>query len=152
MTWKKLVTGLSAAMISAAMISAAMAGTAMAGTWRTEAGKGPDGKTYEDTAVEVLKATHKVHKDKKSKDGKSMAIDVETDTLKAVVTGGVSATAPALVASYDENGRFLGLVPVTAPVEEPIAPAGDAESVKIFWINENDAPKDDDLEIVRATD
>ena len=46
MTLKKLVTGLSAAMISAAMISAAMAGTAMAGTWRTEAGKGPDGKTW----------------------------------------------------------------------------------------------------------
>ncbi len=64
----------------------------------------------------------------------------------------VTEAAPVLVAYYDENGRFLGLVPVTAPAEEPIEPAGDAESVKIFWINENDAPKDDDLEIVRTTD
>ena len=36
MTLKKLVTGLSAALISAAMISAAMAGTAMAGTTKQQ--------------------------------------------------------------------------------------------------------------------
>ncbi|MBR3718340.1 MAG: hypothetical protein IKN20_00560, partial [Firmicutes bacterium] len=50
--------------------------------------------------------------------------------------GGVSATAPALVASSDENGRVLGLEVVTKTAEV-VEPAENAESIKILWIDSN---------------
>ena len=95
---------------------------------------GPDGTEYKVETTQILPATHKVHKDKKSKDNKSMTIDVETDTLKAAISGEVSAAAPALIASYDKDGRFLGLEVVTKATEA-VEPAKGAESLKILWID-----------------
>ena len=63
------------------------------------------------------------------------------------VTGAaITAEAPVLVASYDENGRFIGLVAVTTPAV-PVEPAEDAETIKIFWVDEALAPKAEDEEI-----
>lgn len=97
---------------------------------------GPDEKTYEDIAIETIKATHRV-KGKSSKDGKSVIIDVATDTLNATVKGSVSVVTPAIIVSYDEDSRFLGLDVVTKEVED-VAPAEDAESIKILWIDSDD--------------
>ena len=65
---------------------------------------------------------------------------------------GVTAKEPALVASYDEDGRFLKLVPLQAPSSDPVEIPDDASSVKIFWIDEQFAPKVEEEEIVRASD
>ena len=110
---------------------------------------GPDGTEYKVETTQILPATHKVHKDKKSKDNKSMTIDVETDTLKAAVSGEVSAAAPALIASYDKDGRFLGLEVVTKATEA-VEPAKGAESLKILWIDSSGyKPQSEAEEIVR---
>lgn len=61
-------------------------------------------------------------------------------------------TAPVLVASFDENGRFLGLAVVTQPSEEPVEAGEEVDSIKIFWIDKDDAPKGEGDEIVRMTD
>ena len=78
-----------------------------------------------------------------------MTIDVETDTLKAAVSGEVSAAAPALIASYDKDGRFLGLEVVTKATEA-VEPAKGAESLKILWIDSSGyKPQSEAEEIVR---
>ncbi|MCR4804500.1 MAG: hypothetical protein K5981_02505, partial [Clostridia bacterium] len=112
---------------------------------------GPDGKTYENTETEILKATHRKRTEKTS-GSETLYIDAFTDTLEVAVTGDVSAAAPALIASYDAEGRFLGLVVATEPADGPIEAPDGAVSVKVFWIDENEAPKSDDEEIERQDD
>ena len=115
---------------------------------------GPDGKVYttdpSDAKIETIPATHRVRKSKKDKDDKFLNIDVETDTLNVKISGdGVSEDAPALVASYDEDGRFVKLVPVEAPTKDPIEMPEEASTVKVLWIDEKFAPKSESEEIVR---
>ena len=115
---------------------------------------GPDGKVYttdpSDAKTETIPATHRVRKSKKDKSGSTLQIDVETDTLNVKVSGdGVTADTPALVASYDEDGRFMGLAPVTAPTKDPIEMPEEASTVKVLWIDEKFAPKSESEEIVR---
>ena len=112
---------------------------------------GPDGEIYENTATEVLKATHRVRKHKTADNGSSIDIDVKTDTLDATVSGEtISSETPVLVASYDENGRFMGLVYVKRENDAAVEVSDEANSIKIFWVNMEDAsPKTDAEEIVR---
>ena len=109
------------------------------------------GLSYEDTVTETLKATHKVHEKKTAKDGAAVDLDVKTDTLEVTIAGeAVSGAAPVLVASYDEDGRFLGLEVVTEQTEKPLGSVDGAESVKIFWVNaKDDTPRCEDEEIKR---
>ena len=110
---------------------------------------GPDGNVYENTATEIIKATHNVHKEKKSTEGKSITVDVQTDNLKAKVKGDVSITTPAIIASYDKNGRFLGL-DVIIKETEVVEPAKDAEAIKILWVDsEGYKPQSEAEEIVK---
>ena len=115
---------------------------------------GPDGEFYENTVTEILKATHKVHKHKSSDDGKSFDADVRIDSLTVEITGdGITEAAPLLVASYDKDGRFLGLAVVKKAAESPVEIAEDAESVKIFWVNAaDDTPRCEDEEIDRKAE
>ena len=115
---------------------------------------GPDKEPYEDTITVTLKATHKVHEKKAAKDGSSVELDVKTDTLEITVAGeAVSGAAPVLVASYDEDGRFLGLEALTGQTEKPVEPIDGAESVKIFWVNvKDDTPRCDAEEIERQAE
>ena len=115
---------------------------------------GPDGKVYttdpSDAKTETIPATHRVRKSKKDKSGSTLQVDVETDTLNVTVSGdGVTADTPALVASYDEDGRFMGLAPVTAPSKDPVEVPDEAASVKILWVDEKFTPKSESEDIVR---
>ena len=114
-----------------------------------------EGKTYEDVQTEILEATHMIHEEKKSETGETVKVEVETDTLQVSISSvdpeAVSEESPILVASYSDDGRFLGLAVGAQPTEEPIKAEKDAESIKIFWIDGTYAPKIEDEEIVRVT-
>ena len=66
--------------------------------------------------------------------GNGIDITVSKDWGTVVVSGGVSASAPVLIASYGEDGRFLGLSTVTVPSEKVGAEEG-AQTVKVLWID-----------------
>ena len=112
---------------------------------------GPDGREYMDTAEEVLKATHRIRKTKKAKDGKTVDLDVKTDVLEYSVNGlDISGKIPVLVPSYDKEGRFLGVDVLTRAAEPPAAADENAHSIKILWIDgDSFAPRTDAEEVER---
>ena len=61
-------------------------------------------------------------------------IAIPKDSNVITVSGAVSASAPVLIASYGEDGSFLGLSTVTAPSEKAGAEEG-AQTVKVLWID-----------------
>ena len=111
---------------------------------------------YENTVTRVLEATRKYHSEKKSDSGETVKIDVKTDTLEVTISSpdpeAISEAAPVLVASYDDDGRFLGLAVGAQASAEPVKAEKDAESIKIFWIDRTYAPKMEDEEILRMTE
>ncbi|MCR4805283.1 MAG: hypothetical protein K5981_06465, partial [Clostridia bacterium] len=60
--------------------------------------------------------------------------------------GGASAQAPVLVASYDADGRFLGLVVADKGFANGVAEEN-ASEVELFWIDETFSPKAEDAEV-----
>ena len=70
-----------------------------------------------------------------------------SDTAQEIaVSGDVSATQPVLVASYDTNGRFLGLTSVTAENGSAKLGSGAAEAA-VFWVDESAAPMAEHAEL-----
>lgn len=67
----------------------------------------------------------------------------ETENNDIKISGSVSEDKPVLVASYDEEGRFLGLVKVSAP-DANVKADENAYTVKCFWIDENGTPLSSD--------
>ncbi len=114
----------------------------------TAAVTGPDGQSYQDTVYETLEPL-KVHSaSKHAAGGKTVAVEVHTDTLEAIITGdGVSESEPILIASFSENGQFNDLTFVIKPSTEPIEAADGADMLEILWIDDHGRPKDEDEEI-----
>ncbi len=83
--------------------------------------------------------------------GKHDEITYRVDKARKTVVivapeGDVMEDAPVLVASYDSNGRFLGLDIVT--VSRSISEAAEqAAEISLFWVDENAAPLCDHAEI-----
>ena len=71
--------------------------------------------------------------------GKAVEAVVLAETKKVEITGSVSPAEPVLVASYDGDGRFLGLKAVTEAGQ--VAVGENADTVGIFWIDAENAPK-----------
>lgn len=72
-------------------------------------------------------------------------IQYETRSDNSVaVSGDVSAAAPVLVATYDQNGKMTGLTQLTEPGRADLS-AGD--TAKLFWLGNGSAPKCDCLPI-----
>ncbi len=71
---------------------------------------------------------------------------VKSSKFVTITTDEVSEEAPVLIASYDADGRFLGLVVVTEPGGSGESEGGAAE-VKLFWVDEALAPKEEEIEV-----
>ncbi|MBP5245478.1 MAG: hypothetical protein J6036_03380, partial [Clostridia bacterium] len=69
-------------------------------------------------------------------DGRQISYSLMTDTGEFIAVGSdgyISAAQPILVASYDENGRFIGVSFVTKTFFAQRAVKSNASSVKIMW-------------------
>ncbi|MCR4804196.1 MAG: hypothetical protein K5981_00885 [Clostridia bacterium] len=66
-------------------------------------------------------------------------VTVDKDARKVSVEGSVSSSAMVLIASYDADGRFLG-VELLAAAGETAAESG-ADSVEILWVSADGAPQ-----------
>ncbi|MCR4805376.1 MAG: Ig-like domain-containing protein [Clostridia bacterium] len=104
-----------------------------------------DGATYTDTKTIVLPATHEETRTLADESSRVIKVTVATDTGLVTVSGDASADAPVLVAAYDEFGRFIGLVALSAPGNAETDE--DADTLKIFWIDEDGKPKAEDEEV-----
>ncbi len=73
-------------------------------------------------------------------------VEVSSSALfeEVAVSGDVTEEAPVVVASYDAEGRFLGLAVLTC--EGSACPEEDASDVKVFWVGE-DSPRAEDAQI-----
>ena len=115
-----------------------------------------EGETYENVKNETLKATRRIREKRETETGETVNIDVKTDTLEVTIScedpAAISEESPVLVASYSDDGRFLGLAVGAQSAAEPIKAEEGAESIKIFWIDGTYAPKTEDEEITRMTD
>ncbi len=115
-----------------------------------------EGTAYESTAVRILKATHRHRKEKTSRSGKTISIDVKTDTLEVTVSStdseAISEDAPVLIATYDDDGRFLGLAVSAQSMTDPYQADDAAENVKIFWIDGSFAPQTENETVPRMAE
>ena len=114
-----------------------------------------EGQAYTSVATQILNATHMVHEEQQSETGESITIQVKTDTLEVTVSSdnpeAISEESPVLVASFADDGRFLGAA-VGTQAAEPIRTEENAKSVRIFWIDRLHAPKVKDMEVDRMTE
>lgn len=65
--------------------------------------------------------------------GKTVKADVSLDWGTVDASGNISADAPVLVASYDENGRFLGVSVLTSPAKT--STENGSETAKLIWLD-----------------
>ena len=100
--------------------------------------------------TEIIPATHRIRKNKTAGD-KTVSLDVKTDTLDVAIESEDIGNDPVLVASYDENGRFMGLVIVTESTDT-INPGDNADAITIFWVDGNAAPLAECEKIIRMTE
>ena len=86
----------------------------------------------------TLPATHREKRTLTRKDSAKVEIEVATDSGKVSVEGDMSVEAPVLVASYDEDGRFVGIVFVPAAIT--VDPGTGTRNIQVFWIDEEARP------------
>lgn len=78
-----------------------------------------------------------VHSRSRSSGTETVNVEVNKTEGKVSVEGNVSSSMPLLVASYDENGRFLGVSFMTSAGETDVFSGADA--IKVLWIDNSDA-------------
>ncbi|MBR4979634.1 MAG: hypothetical protein IKX77_03695, partial [Clostridia bacterium] len=102
--------------------------------------------TFEGTKYSDEKYTVKTYNGTLSaSDGREISYSLMTETGEIIVTGNdgcISASQPVIVASYDENGRFIGVSFVTQTFFAKRAVAYNASSVKIMWWSISNAHPD----------
>ena len=76
----------------------------------------------------------------------SIDVTFNTETKKIEIEGSVSASVPVLIASYDENGRFIGVQIVTSEAAGLEAADG-AEDVKVMWVDESFVPESESISL-----
>ena len=104
-------------------------------------------ETFSDTKTIVLPMTGKRTRTlSRKKDSKTVSVEVNLDTDVVKVEGAASVEAPILVASYDENGRFIGVEFVMAGIAE-VETDGDAKTVEILWIDEAARPETEVMDV-----
>nr|MCR4804237.1 hypothetical protein [Clostridia bacterium] len=73
---------------------------------------------------------------------KAVDISLHTNTGSLEVSGDEDAASPVLIATYDADGRFLGLLIVTGDSAIDSA-AEEGELLKIFWTDVAGTPLDE---------
>lgn len=105
-----------------------------------------DAETYtDDFGIRVFDVRPRVIKETRTmKDSEARTVDLTVEdvggTLSITVDGDVSASAPVLVADYDESGRFVGLTLVKESGRQA-AVSSDAEMTKVLWVDASFVPK-----------
>lgn len=105
---------------------------------------GDDGADSEDVTV-FFHGIKAAKRKLRSRDGLVEAT-VSKDSGAAALEGDMTEVEPILVTSYDENGRFLGLKVVTENTDA-LLPEDGADSLSLFWIDSEFAPKSNSEEV-----
>lgn len=71
--------------------------------------------------------------------GWELGLELEAESRRITVTGGVGESRPLFAASYDENGRFLAVQVLRSDGTAVLDPAADA--CRLMWADQDAAPR-----------
>jgi hypothetical protein len=101
-----------------------------------------EGRDYSETKTVVLPRLDWVTRTMTDEAAdKSVDVEIDTQTGDVTVVAGATASAPVMVAWYDEDGRFIGFSFVKTADTTVTAQEG-ASEVLVTWIDSGFAPKD----------